>query len=102
MSLLLKKNIPVFKLKSQVNEVRFLPTSSHSLVVRLEEKENELKKEYNKLHERYTDLFKTHIDYMERTKSMLGAERLEQLQGLGSSRSKIPGSLSIQQHQANR
>ncbi|XP_013179392.1 PREDICTED: JNK-interacting protein 3 isoform X3 [Papilio xuthus] len=38
---------------------------------RLEERENELKKEYAKLHERYTELFKTHMDYMERTKLLL-------------------------------
>ena len=46
-----------------------------------------MKKEYSKLHERYTELFKTHIDYMERTKSILGTERLDQLQqqsGLGT------------------
>ena len=39
---------------------------------RLEERETELKKEYNKLHERYTELFKTHVDYMERTKLIMG------------------------------
>lgn len=39
---------------------------------RLEEREGELKKEYNKLHERYTELFKTHVDYMERTKMIMG------------------------------
>jgi c-Jun-amino-terminal kinase-interacting protein 4 len=39
---------------------------------RLEEREGELKKEYSKLHERYTELFKTHVDYMERTKLMMG------------------------------
>lgn len=39
---------------------------------RLEEREADLKKEYSKLHERYTELFKTHVDYMERTK-MLGS-----------------------------
>lgn len=39
---------------------------------RLEEREGELKKEYNKLHERYTELFKTHVDYMERTKLIMG------------------------------
>lgn len=39
---------------------------------RLEEREAELKKEYNKLHERYTELFKTHVDYMERTKMIMG------------------------------
>ncbi|CAH1714472.1 unnamed protein product [Chironomus riparius] len=39
---------------------------------RLEEREGELKKEYNKLHDRYTELFKTHVDYMERTKLIMG------------------------------
>jgi c-Jun-amino-terminal kinase-interacting protein 4 len=39
---------------------------------RLEEREAELKKEYNKLHERYTELFKTHVEYMERTKLIMG------------------------------
>ncbi|VVC94256.1 unnamed protein product [Leptidea sinapis] len=38
---------------------------------RLEERENELKKEYAKLHDRYTELFKTHMDYMERRKLLL-------------------------------
>ena len=44
-------------------------------VSRLDEKEAEMKREYAKLHDRYTELFKTHIDYMERTKSALGQER---------------------------
>lgn len=43
---------------------------------RLEEREAELKKEYAKLHERYTDLFKTHMDYMERTKLLLSGGQL--------------------------
>lgn len=49
-------------------EKNIIPTF---LVVRLEDKESEMKKEYSKLHDRYTELFKTHIDYMERTKSIL-------------------------------
>ncbi|XP_059615424.1 JNK-interacting protein 3 isoform X2 [Phlebotomus argentipes] len=40
---------------------------------RLEERESELKREYSKLHERYTELFKTHVDYMERTKLLMGS-----------------------------
>ncbi|XP_002029641.2 JNK-interacting protein 3 isoform X1 [Drosophila sechellia] len=40
---------------------------------RLEERETDLKKEYNKLHERYTELFKNHVDYMERTKMLMGS-----------------------------
>jgi hypothetical protein len=46
-------------------------------VSRLEEKETEMKKEYAKLHDRYTELFKTHMDYMERTKILMGTDRLE-------------------------
>ena len=76
------------------------PASGHCLdkthflfifqVVRLEDKEGEMKKEYSKLHERYTELFKTHIDYMERTKSILGTERLDQI-GPGAARPRIAG-----------
>lgn len=40
---------------------------------RLEERESDLKKEYAKLHDRYTELFKTHVDYMERTKLLVGS-----------------------------
>lgn len=36
-----------------------------------------MKKEYAKLHDRYTELFKTHMDYMERTKILMGTDRLE-------------------------
>lgn len=40
---------------------------------RLEEREGEQKKEYSKLHDRYTELFKTHVDYMERTKLLMSS-----------------------------
>ena len=61
-------------------------------ISRLEEKESETKKEYTKLHDRYSELFKTHLDYMEKTKSVIGAEKLEQLQqGFGVSRPRIGG-----------
>ncbi|XP_052746804.1 JNK-interacting protein 3 isoform X2 [Bicyclus anynana] len=53
---------------------------------RLEERENELKKEYSKLHERYTELFKTHMDYMERTKLLLST---------ASDRSEVRGRLGL-------
>ncbi|XP_050360930.1 JNK-interacting protein 3 isoform X2 [Nymphalis io] len=53
---------------------------------RLEERENELKKEYAKLHERYTELFKTHMDYMERTKLLLST---------ASDRSEVRGRLGL-------
>jgi len=55
---------------------------------RMEDKSEEIKKEYSKLHDRYTELFKTHMDYMERTKILMGTDRLDQL---GTSRGRIPG-----------
>lgn len=45
----------------------------------MEDKSEELKREYSKLHERYTELFKTHMDYLERTKILMGTDRLDQL-----------------------
>merc|ERR1711981_1507161 len=68
--------------------------NSQDHITRLDEKETEMKKEYSKLHDRYTELFKTHIDYMERTKSILGTERLDHLQqqgGIGTARPRIAG-----------
>ncbi|XP_054711876.1 C-Jun-amino-terminal kinase-interacting protein 4-like isoform X2 [Uloborus diversus] len=58
-------------------ELKTKNTSDHA--TRLEEKDAEMKKEYATLHERYTELFKTHMDYMERTKILFGSEKLESL-----------------------
>ncbi|XP_044599561.1 JNK-interacting protein 3 isoform X3 [Cotesia glomerata] len=56
----------------------YCPHRAQCHIVRLEEKEAELKREYSRLHDRYTELFKTHVDYMERTKMLVGSsERLE-------------------------
>ena len=55
-------------------ELKHKNSIEHS--IRLEEREAELKKEYAKLHERYTELFKTHMDYMERTKLVLSGTQL--------------------------
>ncbi|XP_016905865.2 JNK-interacting protein 3 isoform X6 [Apis cerana] len=75
-------------LESIVRMLELKTKNSHDHVVRLEEKEAELKREYTRLHERYTELFKTHVDYMERTKMLVGStERLENsTSGRGPSR----------------
>lgn len=44
-------------------------------ISRLEEKESETRTEYSKLHERYTDLFKAHMDYIERTKVSMSTDK---------------------------
>nr|CAD7398718.1 unnamed protein product [Timema cristinae] len=78
-------------LESIVRMLELKGKNSSDHVYRLEEKEQDQKREYAKLHERYTELFKTHMDYMERTKILMGsAEHLE-----GASR-RIP-SMNIPQ-----
>uniref|UniRef100_A0A182Q4T1 JNK-interacting protein 3 n=1 Tax=Anopheles farauti TaxID=69004 RepID=A0A182Q4T1_9DIPT len=59
-------------LESIVRMLELKHKNSMDHASRLEERESELKKEYSKLHDRYTELFKTHVDYMERTKLMMG------------------------------
>ncbi|XP_065348363.1 JNK-interacting protein 3 isoform X5 [Cloeon dipterum] len=75
-------------IESIVRMLELKAKNSSDHVFRLEEKETEMKKEYTKLHERYTELFKTHVDYMERTKMLLGSDRME---SMGGSRTRIPG-----------
>lgn len=53
-----------------------------SLVVRCEEREAELKQEYEKLHERYNELIRTHIEHVEKTKYMMGADKFDMMQSL--------------------
>ncbi|XP_035828297.1 C-Jun-amino-terminal kinase-interacting protein 4 [Aplysia californica] len=64
----------------RMSEIKAKNSADH--VSRLEEKENESKNEYNKLHERYTELFRTHMDYMERTKILMGTDKISDLTGL--------------------
>lgn len=59
----------------------------------MEEKEAEMKKEYATLHERYTELFKTHMDCMERTKILMGSGDRVDLPG----RSRLPAMSMSQQ-----
>lgn len=49
---------------------------------RLEEREADQKLEYDKLHERYNELLRTHIEHVERTKFLMGAEMFDMAQSL--------------------
>uniref|UniRef100_A0A915IRH3 RH1 domain-containing protein n=1 Tax=Romanomermis culicivorax TaxID=13658 RepID=A0A915IRH3_ROMCU len=68
------------KVESLESIVRMLELKSKNAgdhVVRLEERESEAKQEFSKLHERYTELFKTHMDYIERTKFLMGNDKFD-------------------------
>ncbi|CAB3402128.1 unnamed protein product [Caenorhabditis bovis] len=49
---------------------------------RLEEREAEQKLEFDRLHERYNTLLRTHVDHMERTKYLMGTEKFELMQNM--------------------
>ncbi|UJR27296.1 hypothetical protein I4U23_008591 [Adineta vaga] len=76
----------------KIFEIKARNAADH--VGRLEEKENEMKTEYKRLHERYCELFKAHCDYMERTKILYGTDRLDQLSSTNST-SRSRGNLQL-------
>ncbi|CAD6197407.1 unnamed protein product [Caenorhabditis auriculariae] len=49
---------------------------------RLEERETEQRMEFERLHERYNTLLRTHVDHMERTKYLVGTEKYELMQNM--------------------
>ncbi|CAL1271489.1 unnamed protein product [Larinioides sclopetarius] len=69
----------VESLESLVRILEIKAKNSADHAARLEEKETEMKKEYAKLHERYTEVFRTHVDYVERTKILFGNEKAEMI-----------------------
>lgn len=88
-------NVKVESLSSIVKMFELKSKNSTDQITRLEDKESEMKKEYSKLHERYTELFKSHMDYMERSKAMMGTDRMDQMQ-IGAARNRI-GGMSLNQ-----
>ncbi|CAF1037580.1 unnamed protein product [Rotaria sp. Silwood1] len=77
----------------KIFEIKARNTSDH--VGRLEDKENEMKQEYKRLHDRYCELFKVHCDYMERTKILYGTDRLDQLTTNANTSSQSCGNLQL-------
>lgn len=65
-------------------ELRAKNATDHA--TRLEERENIQKDEYDKLHQRYNDLLRTHIEHVERTKYLMGADKFDMMQSLPKSR----------------
>ncbi|KAK3577050.1 hypothetical protein CHS0354_003132 [Potamilus streckersoni] len=76
----------VESLESIVRMLELKSKNSSDHVSRLEEKEADMKKEYNKLHERYTELMRTHMDYMERAKILMGTDRITEMSNSPRSR----------------
>ncbi|XP_076608986.1 C-Jun-amino-terminal kinase-interacting protein 3 isoform X16 [Chaetodon auriga] len=74
-----------------------LKTKNYSdQITRLEERESDMKKEYNALHQRHTEMIQTYVEHIERSK-MQQAGSNSQSEGPGCGRTKVerPPSLSL-------
>lgn len=79
------------KVDSMENVVKILELKTKNATdhsSRLEDKESDMKAEYNKLHSRYTELLRSHCDLMERVKILIGNEDF-------SNTSSGPASLTV-------
>lgn len=70
----------------------FLPVTA----ARFEEKEIERKKEYQKLHDRYTELLKSHCDVVERVRHLVGNQEVANLNSINVPQHIIAGGSSDQ------
>ncbi|XP_072771838.1 C-Jun-amino-terminal kinase-interacting protein 3 isoform X2 [Nerophis lumbriciformis] len=61
-------------------------------ITRLEERESDMKKEYNALHQRHTEMIQTYVEHMERSKMQQSASNSD---GTGRSKAERPPSLNL-------
>uniref|UniRef100_A0A3Q4M6T9 Mitogen-activated protein kinase 8 interacting protein 3 n=1 Tax=Neolamprologus brichardi TaxID=32507 RepID=A0A3Q4M6T9_NEOBR len=66
------------------------------LFTRLEERESDMKKEYNALHQRHTEMIQTYVEHIERSKmQQAGSNSQSEGTGCGRSKAERPPSLSL-------
>ncbi|XP_005750112.1 C-Jun-amino-terminal kinase-interacting protein 3 isoform X13 [Pundamilia nyererei] len=65
-------------------------------ITRLEERESDMKKEYNALHQRHTEMIQTYVEHIERSKmQQAGSNSQSEGTGCGRSKAERPPSLSL-------
>uniref|UniRef100_A0A1A7XTQ0 C-Jun-amino-terminal kinase-interacting protein 3 n=1 Tax=Iconisemion striatum TaxID=60296 RepID=A0A1A7XTQ0_9TELE len=65
-------------------------------ITRLEERESEMKKEYNALHQRHTEMIQTYVEHIERSKmQQAGSNSQSDGPGCGRTKAERPPSLSL-------
>uniref|UniRef100_A0A3Q3WGN7 C-Jun-amino-terminal kinase-interacting protein 3 n=1 Tax=Mola mola TaxID=94237 RepID=A0A3Q3WGN7_MOLML len=74
-----------------------LKTKNYSdQIARLEERESDMKKEYNALHQRHTEMIQTYVEHIERTKlQQTGSNSQSEAPGCGRTKAERPPSLSL-------
>ncbi|KAM7372205.1 hypothetical protein PAMP_009390 [Pampus punctatissimus] len=74
-----------------------LKTKNYSdQIARLEERESDMKKEYNALHQRHTEMIQTYVGHIERSKlQQTGSNSQSDVPGCGRTKAERPPSLSL-------
>ncbi|XP_037332428.2 C-Jun-amino-terminal kinase-interacting protein 3 isoform X14 [Pungitius pungitius] len=74
-----------------------LKTKNYSdQITRLEERESDMKKEYNALHQRHTEMIQTYVEHIERSKmQQAGSNSQSETPGCGRTKAERPPSLSL-------
>ncbi|XP_030262408.1 C-Jun-amino-terminal kinase-interacting protein 3 isoform X17 [Sparus aurata] len=74
-----------------------LKTKNYSdQITRLEERESDMKKEYNALHQRHTEMIQTYVEHIERSKmQQAGSNSQPEGPGCGRTKAERPPSLSL-------
>ncbi|XP_073350363.1 C-Jun-amino-terminal kinase-interacting protein 3 [Pagrus major] len=74
-----------------------LKTKNYSdQITRLEERESDMKKEYNALHQRHTEMIQTYVEHIERSKmQQAGSNSQSEGPGCGRTKAERPPSLSL-------
>ncbi|XP_058891643.1 C-Jun-amino-terminal kinase-interacting protein 3-like isoform X2 [Acipenser ruthenus] len=90
-------------LELQTRQLELKTRNYADQMTRLEERESEMKKDYNTLHQRHTEMIQTYVEHIERSKMQVGTN--SQTDGVGSgrtqrhkwriSRTERPSSLSL-------
>uniref|UniRef100_A0A8C4NZN2 C-Jun-amino-terminal kinase-interacting protein 3 n=1 Tax=Dicentrarchus labrax TaxID=13489 RepID=A0A8C4NZN2_DICLA len=73
-----------------------LKTKNYSdQITRLEERESDMKKEYNALHQRHTEMIQTYVEHIERSKMQQAGSNSQSEPGCGRTKAERPPSLSL-------
>ncbi|XP_058891646.1 C-Jun-amino-terminal kinase-interacting protein 3-like isoform X5 [Acipenser ruthenus] len=82
-------------LELQTRQLELKTRNYADQMTRLEERESEMKKDYNTLHQRHTEMIQTYVEHIERSKMQVGTNSQTDGVGSGRTRTERPSSLSL-------
>ncbi|XP_058626886.1 C-Jun-amino-terminal kinase-interacting protein 3 isoform X10 [Onychostoma macrolepis] len=82
-------------LELQTKQLELKTKNYADQITRLEERESDMKKEYNALHQRHTEMIQTYVEHIERSKMQQSGSNQSESTGCGRTKTERPPSLSL-------